>query len=213
MLDASPLSGTVAVVLSGGHGRRLGGVSKAAVEVGGRALLDLVLDAVEAAGVRRAVVVGDAPGAPRGWVEVTRERPAFGGPLAGLGAGLARVDGADDMLVLACDLPHAARLVPTLVSTHAGPDGPDGVVVVDASGHEQWLAGRYGSAALRAAVARVAAERGGDLGGAPARAALGSLRVTRLPDPGHDSDDVDTPEDLARARALAPAPPTAGGRP
>ena len=45
-----------AIVLAGGEGRRLGGVTKANVEVAGRRLLVHALDA--AAGARRIVVAG-----------------------------------------------------------------------------------------------------------------------------------------------------------
>ncbi|MYU19520.1 NTP transferase domain-containing protein, partial [Streptomyces sp. SID8361] len=45
-----------AVILAGGAARRLGGVDKPALRVGGRALLDRVLDACRGAG--RTVVVG-----------------------------------------------------------------------------------------------------------------------------------------------------------
>jgi len=201
-------------VLSGGRARRLGGARKAHVEVGGRAMLDLVLDAVQGAGVSRVVVVGDPPPAPRDGVQVTREEPAFGGPLAGLAAGLALV-GADatDVLVLACDLPRAHGLVRLLLGATPAPDGPDGLVVVDGGGHEQWLAGRYSAPALRSALAAVADERGGDPGGAPVRAALGRLRATPVPDPDHASDDVDTPADLDRARRRVGRAPHEGGRP
>ncbi|WP_019137045.1 molybdenum cofactor guanylyltransferase [Cellulomonas massiliensis] len=203
--------GTVAVLLSGGRARRLGGLSKARVEVGGRAMLDLVLDAVLRAQVRRVVVVGDPPSTAREGVEVTREEPAYGGPLAALAAGLEAVPAAvADVLVLACDLPRADELVPALLQAPE-PAGADGAVLVDAGGREQWLAGRYAAAPLRAVVWQVAEQRGGRLTGAPLRAALGRLALVRLPDPDHASDDVDTPEDLARARAAASARPTGGG--
>ncbi|XVV06848.1 molybdenum cofactor guanylyltransferase [Actinosynnema sp. CA-248983] len=63
-----------AVVLAGGRGSRLGGVDKAAVEVGGRTLLDHALDAVR--GARRTVVVG--PEKPVPGVVWTREEPPGG---------------------------------------------------------------------------------------------------------------------------------------
>lgn len=51
-----------AIILAGGRGSRLGGVDKGALPVGGRALLDRVLDAARAA--ERVVVVGDGPVPP-----------------------------------------------------------------------------------------------------------------------------------------------------
>lgn len=188
----------LAVVLSGGRARRLGGRRKAYVRVhaDGPALLDGVLDAVAHAGVRRTVVVGDGPLAPRDGVRVTREEPPFSGPLMGLAAGVAAL--ADepeeaDVLVLACDLPRAGALVALLTSEVQS--GRDGAVVVDAAGRTQWLAGRYRIGALRRAV------RGAAPDGA-LRAALGSLDLAQLADTSGASVDVDTPEDLHRARGV-----------
>ncbi|MEU2654288.1 DUF6457 domain-containing protein [Streptomyces sp. NPDC007325] len=73
-----------AVVLAGGAARRLGGVDKPGVRVGGRALLDRVLAACAGAG--RTVVVGDPRPTVRP-VRWTREQPAGTGPVAALDAG------------------------------------------------------------------------------------------------------------------------------
>ncbi|MGW4051032.1 DUF6457 domain-containing protein [Streptomyces sp. NPDC004779] len=75
-----------AVVLAGGAARRLGGVDKPGLRVGGRALLDRVLAAC--AGARLTVVVGDPRPTVRP-VRWTRERPAGTGPVAALAAGAA----------------------------------------------------------------------------------------------------------------------------
>ncbi|WP_166790849.1 molybdenum cofactor guanylyltransferase [Cryobacterium mannosilyticum] len=83
------------IVLAGGRGSRLGGTFKPAVEVAGRSLLARVLDARALA--RRVVVVGpdaarDAAGpqpVPLIWA---LEDPPFGGPVAGIVAGLAALD-------------------------------------------------------------------------------------------------------------------------
>lgn len=188
----------LAVVLSGGRARRLGGRGKAYVRVhaDAPALLDGVLDAVAQAGVRRTVVVGDGPLPPRDGVRVTREEPPFSGPLMGLAAGVAALAGEPeeaDVLVLACDLPRAGALVALLTS--GARSGRDGIVVVDSAGRTQWLAGRYRIGALRRAV------RGAAPGGA-LRAALGSLDCAQLADTSGASADVDTPEDLHRARGV-----------
>ncbi|MFE9042808.1 DUF6457 domain-containing protein [Streptomyces sp. NPDC007818] len=73
-----------AVVLAGGAARRLGGVDKPGVRVGGRALLDRVLAACAGAG--RTVVVGDPRPTVRP-VRWTREQPSGTGPVAALDAG------------------------------------------------------------------------------------------------------------------------------
>ncbi|MER5883949.1 NTP transferase domain-containing protein [Streptomyces sp. NPDC001941] len=93
-----------AIVLAGGAARRLGGVDKPALSVGGRALLDRVLMACREAG-RTVVVAEPRPTArPVRWA---REEPPGGGPLAALEAGLREVS-APAVLVLSADLPFLA---------------------------------------------------------------------------------------------------------
>ena len=85
-----------AIILAGGRASRLGGVQKAAIEIGGRALLDIALEAAASAG--RVVVVGpdelrrDARGGDAASVRFVREEPPFGGPVAGIAAGLATLE-------------------------------------------------------------------------------------------------------------------------
>ncbi|SDK53629.1 DUF6457 domain-containing protein [Streptomyces indicus] len=74
-----------AVVLAGGAAKRLGGVDKPAVQVGGRALLDRVLGACAAAGTTVVVAPPRPTVRPVVWA---REEPAGGGPLAALAAGV-----------------------------------------------------------------------------------------------------------------------------
>ncbi|NGO81562.1 NTP transferase domain-containing protein [Streptomyces sp. YC504] len=74
-----------AVVLAGGAAKRLGGVDKPAVQVGGRALLDRVLTACAAAGTTVVVAPPRPTLRPVVWA---REEPAGGGPLAALAAGV-----------------------------------------------------------------------------------------------------------------------------
>ncbi|GGY42406.1 molybdenum cofactor guanylyltransferase [Streptomyces omiyaensis] len=82
-----------AVVLAGGAARRLGGVDKPGVRVGGRALLDRVLAAC--AGARATVVVGDPRPTVRP-VRWTREERIGSGPVAALDAGATALRGPGD---------------------------------------------------------------------------------------------------------------------
>lgn len=180
-----------AVVLAGGAARRLGGADKPGLVVGGRSLLDRALEAV--AGAATVVVVGPPRELPDGVVQV-REQPPGGGPAAALAAGLAAVT-APRVVVLAADLPQVSASV--VVALLAAADGHDGAVLVDGGGRDQVLTGAWSSAPLQAAAA------GRDLAGAPLRALLRGLDVTRLPaaDLGLPAwADCDTPDDLARAR-------------
>ncbi|WP_197021646.1 gephyrin-like molybdotransferase Glp [Cellulomonas sp. HZM] len=193
---------TAAVVLSGGRGSRLGGVRKGDVHVGARSMLDVVLDGLDAAGIADVVVVGHPGETPRPDVQVVREEPPFGGPLAGIGSGLAALpDSVERVLLLACDLPRAPEIVALLLRAPAAVDaGCDGVVLRDRDGRLQWLAGLYDAPALRAQV-RTLDEVGG-LAGRPVRAALERLRLVEVDDPDGLTLDVDTTADLDEARRL-----------
>ena len=183
-----------AVVLAGGRGSRLGGVSKADLVVGGVRLLDRVIEA--ARGARTRVVVGDLE-VPDG-VVLTREDPPGTGPAAGLAAGLAAVDRpAPWTLVLACDLPDATGVVPALLdaASTAG-TGTDGCCAAGRDGSPQWLLALYRTDALHRAVAAYGDPRNRSVRGLLAPL---SLRLVRPADA--IVDDLDTWADHARWNA------------
>nr|WP_300149764.1 NTP transferase domain-containing protein [Propionicimonas sp.] len=179
-----------AVVLAGGRGSRLGGVSKPDLEVDGRRLLDTALAA--AAGAVRTVVVGDVE-VPEGVLR-TREDPPFGGPVAGLEAGCALLDDVAGperspwTLVLASDLPDAEAAVAVLLATDPG--AHDGACLLGADGRLQWLLGCYRTRVLSARLA----ERGAITAMYRLLEPLDLLGVA----PGLASTtDLDTPGDVA----------------
>jgi molybdopterin-guanine dinucleotide biosynthesis protein A len=178
----------VAVVVAGGAGRRMSGVDKPAIEVGGRSLLARAVDAVAAA--ETVVVVGpQRPLATQ--VTWTREDPPGTGPVAALVAGLAATGPADEVAVLAADLPRvSARTVDRLRAALAGDPAAAGALLVDEGGRHQWLLGVWRYDRLAAA-----------LPADPANQALGrtlrALPVVTVPAEGREADDVDTPADLS----------------
>jgi molybdopterin molybdotransferase len=175
-----------AIVLAGGASRRLG-VDKPEERVGGRRLLDIALAAV--GGADAVVVVGPQRDVPNE-VTVVREDPPGCGPVPALTAGLAALpDGPADVAVLAADLP---RITPEVVAALAAARGDAPVALaVDDSGRAQYLTAVWDSAELAAALA-AAPSRVRDL--------LPSTAVTVTVG---DVTDVDTPEQLAAARAYA----------
>jgi molybdopterin-guanine dinucleotide biosynthesis protein A len=199
-----------AVVLAGGGARRLGGVPKPALDVGGRPLLARVLDAV--ADADPAIVVGPrVAGLPREplW---TREDPPGAGPVAGLRAAVTLLDTLlpDTLLpdtprpdpavvaVLAADLPFLDA--PAVGRLRAAVEaGAAAAVLVDDTGRDQYLAAVWSLAALRRALSAV----DGDRMSAVYRAAS---RVARIAPSGYRPGaepwrDVDDPAGLDRARA------------
>ena len=187
-----------AVVLAGGSARRLGGIDKPARELGGRSLLDRVLDAVREA--ERVVVVGPVRSTVRS-VLWTREEPPGAGPVPALAAGLAAVR-APLVVVLAADLPFlAADVVRQLLAAVCTAPTVPGAVVVDDAGASQWLLGCWRTGPLRAALPEPP-----DPVPSPSlravMAPLAPLRVRVDADGGPPAwYDCDTSEDLAAAQA------------
>lgn len=174
------------IVLAGGSARRMSGVDKALIEVGGRSLLDGVLAAL--AGADPVVVVGPRRPVAR-QVRWTREDPPGSGPLAGLAAGLAALPaGPARVAVLAADLTAVTPATVTRLAAACG-DDVDGAVLVDAGGSRQWLIGVWHLRALRAALPADPANRS-------VRSVLAGLRVREVPERPGESHDVDAPEDL-----------------
>jgi molybdopterin-guanine dinucleotide biosynthesis protein A len=128
------------------------------------------------------------------------------GPTAAPADGSTEAPPDDDDLVavLAGDQPFAAAALPLLVAalnvkTPSTTD-LDGAVGVDPDGHDQPLLAVYRAGALQQALAELAA--GSGLAGARVRDLVARLRVTRVPLPETAALDVDTAQDLERARAV-----------
>jgi len=186
-------------VVAGGAARRLGGVLKPALPVGGRPLVARVLDAAVAASPR--IVVGPpalAPVLPPG-VRLVQEQPPGGGPVAGLAAGVRLVPpGVRLVAVLSADLPF---LTPTVLSDLAAAlaDGGDVAVLLDESGHPQWLCSVWRRTTL---VERLAAGSARDV---PMRELVRNLAVRRVAVDGPGPPpwfDCDTEEDVRRAEEM-----------
>ncbi|MCK0116209.1 NTP transferase domain-containing protein [Isoptericola sp. S6320L] len=183
-----------AVVLAGGRATRLGGTPKPGIVVGSASLLDHALAATAEAEVTAVVGPQDAVGQAGRSLVVTREDPPFGGPVAGLDAGLRALDrpGAPPwVLLLAVDVPGAGAAVPALRSAVAGAPDADGAHLVRAD-RAQWLVGLYRRTALTGALRAI------DPHGAPVRRLVARLRLVTVPDEAGTSDDVDTWEDVER---------------
>jgi molybdopterin-guanine dinucleotide biosynthesis protein A len=187
-----------AVVLAGGRARRLGGVDKILLPIEGRTLLDRTLDAL--ADADPVVVVGPRRTTAR-QVEWTLEAPPDGGPLAGVHAGLLALPTTTPLVaVLAGDHPHltSATTRRLLAALRATPEAP-GAVLADDDGKPQWLVGMWRTAAVRDAMP--AEVRNGSI-----RSVFAPLAPLHVSATGAEVSDVDTPEDLNRARASKGCP-------
>jgi len=195
-----------AIVLAAGLGRRMGGWPKPALRVGGQSLLERLAQAFRQAGVAEiSVVLGPYADVLRPLAVAAGAQPllhAAHGPTLvdsqrlALEAHAARHPGRDLMLVLA-DLPllTAAPLCALLQAWSARPAGLQALVptVGGVHGHPVLLSWQ--------AVEEIRRQSGDE--GVRHWMAGHAAQVLRLPcsDPGHVFD-LDTPEDLARLRAL-----------
>ena len=176
-----------AIIVAGGRGTRLGGVSKPDLSVGGMPLLDRTLVAV--AGARETIIVG---GPRREGVLWAVESPAGSGPAAAVAAGVAALgSGAEWTVVLGVDTPRASDAVVALLAVlppDAGAgEGVDGAWIVDTSGHEQPLLAVYRAEALASRCADPQAGRS-------MRSLVAGLRMLGVADAEGISRDLDTRE-------------------
>lgn len=206
-----------AIVLCGGTSQRMGVADKTALPFENGTVLDAALDGLPTGPV---VCVGEERPLLRPDVLWARERPAGGGPVAGLRAGLdalgnhAGPDEDDLVAVLAGDQPFGGRVAAHLVRTLAAqvgavPDSdpdtlPDAVAApAPGDGRPALLLAAYRFGPLTSSI-------GDEPTGQGVYRTLRGLRVTvaELPatmglDPAVLALDVDTPSDLDHARGQA----------
>jgi molybdopterin-guanine dinucleotide biosynthesis protein A len=194
-LGAAGFSG---VLLAGGTAARMDGIDKASIELGGRTLLEICLDAFLDAD--EVVVVGPRTVRTTRPVTFTREDPPQGGPVAGLLTGVDMLLRPAQLIgVLAVDMPHvSARTFRRLREATAGDAGHDashdvshdGAFLHDPSGRRQ-LCG-----VLRAdALSRVRPDLEGQHGMA-LRTLLADLDLAEVAAVGDEARDIDTWADL-----------------
>ena len=166
------------LVLAGGAGVRFGR-PKATVVLDGETMVERAVSAL-APRCGRVVVVG-RPEVPLP-VPSVDDRPGPDCPLNALATGLAAVD-ADEVLVLACDLPAAGPVLDRLSVTPS--------VAVDPAGRAQPLCARYARLPTLAAAEGLLA--GGTLRLLPL---LDLLAPTQVPATAAELHNVTTPADL-----------------
>ena len=207
---SAPRADVAAIVVGGGGGERLGGVSKPDLVLGGERLIDRACAAlVPVAGAGCVAVVPPAVRVPAGVVR-TLEDPPGGGPLAGIDAGLSALAlGGDDLVVVvSVDSPGVGEFVPLLLAEPLG-DAADGRILRggDPEPFDQYLMGVYRASSLRRVIDEAAAALG-SLRGVGVRRVLRSLALERVDVGASACRDVDTAEDVAWWEArFAPALP------
>lgn len=176
-----------AIVLAGGTAARLDGIDKASLELGGRTLLEITLDALLDA--HEVVVVGPETVPTTRPVTFTREDPPRGGPVAGLLTGVDSLLRTPDVVgVLAVDMPGVSAS--TFRRLREAARSHDGAFLCDESGRRQ-LCGVVASDAL----ARVRPDLEHQHGMA-IRALLADLDLAEVTGNPRETRDVDTWDDV-----------------
>jgi molybdopterin-guanine dinucleotide biosynthesis protein A len=191
-----------ALVLAGGEARRLGG-AKRHLQVGGRSLLARSLDAAGEVAEEVLLLPGARPLPLPQTARCIPDRPGAPGPLGALAAGL---DAArhDWCLLLPCDMPFIDPAVVRRLLAIAARGDADAVVVCSEHGREPFHA-LYHRGALPTVLCRL------DDGERSLKGLLDELTVHEVTRDAFVANDpgarflcnVNTPEDLARARGLA----------
>jgi molybdopterin-guanine dinucleotide biosynthesis protein A len=194
-------------VLAGGAARRYGGIPKGLLTVGGRRILDRVVDTVQAVTGAPPLLIANAPDASawRPDLETIPDvRPGLG-TLGGIYTALSATGGGGPVLCVAWDMPFVpAALVRALSERMAA--GGDDAVLPESSGRRglEPLCAVYGPACAPAIARRL------DQGDLMAISFHPDVRVGIVPlaevrrfgDPDELFFNVNTPDDLARAEAL-----------
>jgi len=189
------------VIQAGGKSTRMGGDPKALMELGGRPIVARVLDIVRQV-TERVLLVTNTPDlyAFLGLPMVPDVFPE-GGSLGGIYSGLRAAPG-DAAFTVACDMPFLSEPVARLVLARAG----EADVVAPRIG-EQWetLHACYGKACLAPMERRLREGRLRITGffEEVRVLAITEAEVATVGDPARVFMNINTPDELARARVLA----------
>ena len=191
------------VIQAGGKSTRMGGEPKALMELSGRRVIDRVVDVLAAVTDDLLVVTNTPELYVSLGLRMVSDVFAEGGSLGGIYSGL-RAAAGESIFTVACDMPFLRADVARLVIERAGEAD---VVIPRAGGQLETLHACYGKRCLVPMETRIRAGRLKIAG------FFEDVRVTvipeedvaRLADPDVVFMNINTPEDLARARALAAA--------
>ena len=188
--------GECAVVVAGGQARRWGGRDKLAVRLGEHTLLDWTLTGL--CDARPIVCVGPERATTID-VHWCRERPAGGGPVAAVAAGLHELGPhhrQTQVWVVAGDQPMFGRAVASLRAALANRPDADVAVLTGDDGRRHHLAALWRVVALERAIGALPTSHG-----AAMRDVYASAEVIDVGDVHGAAADADSPDDLAALAA------------
>jgi molybdopterin-guanine dinucleotide biosynthesis protein A len=189
------------VIQAGGRSARMGGEPKALLELGGKRIVERVVDALGAVVDDLLVVTNTPERYAFLHLPMVPDRYPDGGALGGIFTGLAAAAG-EAAFTVACDMPFIHPDVVRLVVARAGEAD---VVIPRVDGQFETMHALYARACLPHMEARLRAGELKIVGFFPAVRVLeiAAAAVARHRAPTLAFMNVNTPEELARARALA----------
>lgn len=191
------------VILAGGRGARLGGMDKAHLRLAGETLLERMVGTYRTLFSEIVLAVREREGFREFGLPLATDNYPGRSPLLGIEAGLDRIE-ADRAFFAACDAPFLNPGLVRVLVDHAGPEW-DVVIPKKSDGYFEPLCAVYSKACLDPIRALL------ESGGRKVIDFYPEVRVREVPqslltphDPRLDSFfNINTPEDLARARAMA----------
>lgn len=194
-----------AAIIAGGRARRLGGVAKPFLMVGGRTVADRQLAVLRPIFARVMAVVAD-PADAAAWgmlgVQAVADRVQDGGPLAGVAAALGAAGG-DAVVCVAGDMPFLSPALLRALRERA-PDAD--ALAPRRNGRAEPLCARYATRLLVQAEARLADGRRAlhaMLEESPGTVWLDDRPLAELGASAEAFFNLNGPEDLSRAQELA----------
>lgn len=188
-----------AAILAGGRARRLDGVDKSALPIGGRSILDRQLEVLRSLTPHILIVASEEHRFLEAGVSVVRDRIAGAGSLGGLYTALMEAP-TEQLVVIACDMPFLTA--PFLSRLAALGAGADAAMPRDARGLHPVCAAwaRRAAPRLRARIDCGQLRILDALDGLDVRE-MGADDVARFDPDGRLLLNVNTPDDYARATA------------
>ena len=184
------MSALSVVLLTGGKGLRMGGVSKAELTLNGYTFRDRILLALIS--VPQIIVVGPTFPAENPKISFTRDQPIGGGPVAAISAAIPLV-GHEFVGILSVDAPFAVSPLLEMYRVMEQ-DSIDEALVATDGNHESYLVSVYRRDALIRALSQL-----GKAENASMKSLLSHIEYGSVQFPRHQLIDVNTPEDLKRA--------------
>ena len=182
------------IVISGGRSSRFGS-DKASINLDGRTLLARHLEAIGSQ--IPVVVVGESHGHQATNLTVTREQPAFGGPVAALAAGVAKAPPMSKVVaVLAVDMPFGISVIEALSAEQL--QGRDAIIPTDNEGYPQPLSAIYQVSSLKRVLTEMQPVEGKSM--RELMKGLNASLIRLSEELQYKLVDIDTPMDLERVR-------------